>query len=75
MQVIKFNLITDLQIMLSNVTHSDFYSECNTERGFIEQLYIELGIQPIHQQKACDLSFLETESLRAWHHQKGVAMS
>ena len=43
MQVTKFNLVTDLQIMLSNVTHSHFQFECNTERGFIEQLYIELG--------------------------------
>ena len=29
--------------MLSNVTHSNFYFECNTERGSIYQLYIELG--------------------------------
>ena len=29
--------------MLSNVTDSRFYPECNTERGFIDQLYIELG--------------------------------
>ena len=43
MQVTKFNLVTDLQIMLSNVTHSNFYFECNTERGSIDQLYIELG--------------------------------
>ena len=42
MQVTKFNLVTDLQIMLSNVTHSNFYFECNTERGFIDQLYIDL---------------------------------
>jgi hypothetical protein len=26
--------------------------------------------QTIHQQKALDLSFLETESLRAWHYQE-----
>ena len=45
MQVTKFNLVTDLQIMLSNVTHSNFYFECNTERGSIDQLYIELGFQ------------------------------
>ena len=37
------NLVTDLQIMLSNVTHSNFNFECNTERGSIDQLYIELG--------------------------------
>ena len=36
---------------------------------------LPVEIQPIHQQKACDLSFLETESLRAWHYQEGVAMS
>ena len=42
MQVTKFNLVTDLQIMLSNVTHSNFYFECNKERGSIDQLYIEL---------------------------------
>ena len=29
--------------MLSNVTHSHFYFECNKERGPIDQLYIELG--------------------------------
>jgi hypothetical protein len=46
MQVTKFNLVTDLQIMLSNVTDSHFYPECNTERGFIHQLYIELGFMP-----------------------------
>ena len=43
MQVTKFNLVTDLPIMLSNVTHSNLYFECNTERGPIDQLYIELG--------------------------------
>ena len=43
MQVTKFNLVTDLQFMLSNVTHSNFYFECNIERGSIDQLYIELG--------------------------------
>ena len=47
MQVTKFNLITDLQIMLSNVTHSKFNFECNTERGSIDQLYIELGLKLI----------------------------
>ena len=46
MQVTKFNLVTDLQIMLSNVTHSNFYFECNKERGPIDQLYIELGFSP-----------------------------
>ena len=45
MQGTKFNLVTDLQIMLSNVTHSHFYFEYNKERGPIEQLYIELGSQ------------------------------
>ena len=30
--------------MLSNVTHSNFYFECNKERGPIDQLYIELGL-------------------------------
>ena len=43
MQGTKFNLVTDLQIMLFNVTHSNFNFECNTERGPIDQLYIELG--------------------------------
>ena len=47
MQVTKFNLVTDLQIMLSNVTHSNFNFECNTERGSIDQLYIELGLKLI----------------------------
>ena len=46
MQVTKFNLITDLQIMLCNVTYSNFYFECNTERGSKDQLYIELGKYP-----------------------------
>ena len=32
--------------MLSNVTHSHFYCECNKERGPIDQLYIELGLHP-----------------------------
>ena len=32
--------------MLSNVTHSNFYFECNKERGPIDQLYIELGNVP-----------------------------
>ena len=44
MQVTKFNLVTDLQIMLSNVPYSIFLFECNTERGCIDQLYIELGL-------------------------------
>ena len=47
MQVTKFNLVTDLKIMLSNVTHSHFYFECNKERGPIDQLYIELGLRQI----------------------------
>ena len=45
MQVTKFNLVSlvsDLQIMLFNVIHSNFYFECNKERGSIDQLYIEL---------------------------------
>ena len=29
-----------------NVTDSRFYPERNTERGFIDQLYIELGVEP-----------------------------
>ena len=29
--------------MLFNVTHSNSNFECNKERGFIDQLYIELG--------------------------------
>ena len=46
MQVTKVNLVADLQIMLSNVPDSCFYLEsCNTERGFIDQLYIELYIE------------------------------
>ena len=47
MQVTKFSLVTDLQIMLSNVTHSNFKFECNKERGSIDQLYIELGLEPV----------------------------
>ena len=43
MQVTKFNLVTDLQIMLFNVTHSNSNFECNKERGFIDQLYVELA--------------------------------
>ena len=43
MQVTKFNLVTDLQIMLFNVTHSNSNFECNKEKGYIDQLYIELG--------------------------------
>ena len=31
--------------------------------------------QTIHQQKALDLSFLETESLRAWHYQEEATPS
>ena len=30
--------------MLSNVTHSNSYFECNKKRGCIDQLYIELGM-------------------------------
>ena len=30
--------------MLSNVTHSNSYFECNKKRGCIDQLYIELGL-------------------------------
>ena len=51
MQVTKFNLVTDLQIMLSNVTHSNLYFECNTERGSIDQLYIELGVHRASRQE------------------------
>ena len=39
----KFNLVTDLQIMLSNVPDSRLNPEYNTESGFIDQLFIELG--------------------------------
>ena len=45
MQGTKFNLVTDLQIMLFNVTHSNSNFECNKERGSIDQLYIELGME------------------------------
>ena len=45
MQGTKFNLVTDLQIMLFNVTHSNSNFECNKERGSIDQLYIELGLE------------------------------
>ena len=31
--------------MLSNVTHSNSYFECNKKRGCIDQLYIELGFE------------------------------
>ena len=37
--------------MLSNVTHSNSYFECNKKRGCIDQLYIELGRRP-HFQKS-----------------------
>jgi hypothetical protein len=57
MQVTKFNLVTDLQIMLSNVPYSSFLFECNTEKGCIDQLYIELG------KNVFDLIFLV-----AWNH-------
>ena len=53
MQGTKFNLVTDLQIMLFNVTHSNSNFECNKERGFIDQLYIELGIYPNNWNKYC----------------------
>ena len=39
MQVNKFNPVTGLQIIHSNVTHPNFYFECNAERGPIDQLY------------------------------------
>ena len=60
MQVTKFNLVTDLQIMLSNVTHSNFYFECNTERGSIDQLYIELGLYYVFHNKIKD-TFVTTD--------------
>ena len=41
----KFNLVTDIQITLFNVTHSNSNFECNKERGSIDQLYIELGLK------------------------------
>ena len=40
MQITKFNLVTDLQIMLSNIPDSRFYPECNTERDFIGGFYL-----------------------------------
>ena len=43
LQVTKFNLVADLQIMLSNVPDPCFYPECNTEWSFIDQPHIELG--------------------------------
>ena len=46
MQGTKFNLVTDLQIMLFNVTHSNFNFECNTERG--KDFSIEGAVVPGH---------------------------
>ena len=64
MQVTKFNLVTDLQIMLSNVTHSNFYFECNKERGPIDQLYIELGCQPYPRHGPLKVNQLKNDSFR-----------
>ena len=65
MQVTKFNLVTDLKIMLSNVTHSHFYFECNKERGPIDQLYIELGYYLI-MKYSIDLKGLYEPGKRHW---------
>ena len=73
MQVTKFNLVTDLQIMLSNVTHSSFLFECNTKRGCIDQLYIELGRHPIAVMGVADrfghypVAYLLAYLLSAYH--------
>ncbi len=72
MHVTKFNLVTDLQIMLSNVTHSHFNSECNTERGCIDQLYIELGLQSWKSWKYayfCNEKYHQSNFL---HHQSSI---
>ena len=58
MQVTKFDLVTDLKIMLSNVTHSHFNFECNKERGPIDQLYIELGPHPRFENLTTSLLYL-----------------
>ena len=39
MQGTKFNLVTDLQIMLFNVTHSNSNFECNKERDSRSTVY------------------------------------
>ena len=64
MQVTKFNPVADLQIMLSNVTHSNFYFECNTERGSIDQLYIELGYFQIYPARPCKFKTDKWDYLR-----------
>ena len=51
--------------MLSNVTHSNFYFECNTERGFIDQLYIELG-------QKLRIKFVETALVKPCYEELGV---
>ena len=43
MQVTKFNLVTDLQIMISNVTHSNFYFECNKREGLYRPTVYRTG--------------------------------
>ena len=61
MQVTKFNLVSlvsDLQIMLFNVIHSNFYFECNKERGSIDQLYIELGLKYFRNLLMCSRSLV-----------------
>ena len=49
--------------MLSNVPHSNFYFECNTERGCIDQLYIELGTSRLEQALEGDLILMYCDLL------------
>ena len=51
--------------MLSNVTHSNFYFEYNTERGSIDQLYIELGI--IQMMKNVSTAFYKSLAVSRLH--------
>ena len=66
MQVTKFNIVTDLQIMLFNVTHSHFYSECNKERGSIAQLYIELGFSQTNFNQKIKIKTKDCHSIKGY---------
>jgi hypothetical protein len=74
-QVTKFNLVTDLQIMLSRVPYSSFLFECNTERGCIDQLYIELGFKSLCQIVFAYLLFQKVKEAYVRHPTKGQLIS
>ena len=50
--------------MLSNVTHSNSYFECNKKRGCIDQLYIELGVKSSNFTLAEAIGFYDQNSGR-----------